>query len=152
MAKEDLKKFHELITTDPEFQEKFKAAAEKYDGEPDEEAVFEKVVLPLGKEHGLSATYDEFRDYIEAVASGAENGELAGELSEDELTQVAGGKGGGAGIGKCAIFGVGIGVGGADTPHGSGSHFGVGICIGIGAGAGSYKCFGSGEADDLVDL
>ena len=99
MAKEDHKKFQELLTSDADFQEKFRKAAEAYKGEPDEKSVFEGLLLPLAKEHGLSATYDEFKEYTRAFA-GAD-----GELSDDELAQVAGGKD--SGIGLCLLVGAG---------------------------------------------
>lgn len=83
MAKADLKKYQDLLTSDAEFQEKFKAAAEAYRGPQDEKAIFENLLLPLGQEHGLSATYKEFKEYTSSFAGGS------GELSEDELSQVA---------------------------------------------------------------
>ncbi len=102
MAKEDLKRFQELLTSDADFQEKFRKAAEAYTGEKDEKSVFDGVLLPLAKEYGLSATYEEFKEYISTFAVNAGN-----ELSEDELAQVAGGKGNGLVV--CAVVGAGIG-------------------------------------------
>ena len=145
MAKEDLRKYRDLLLTDEEFQKKFAAAAEAYKGEQTEQAVFENVMLPLGKEYGLSATYDEFKEYTAAFAGGT-----SGELSEDELAQVAGGKDGiGLGTGKCMILGVGIGGGGAMSKSPNGWYFGTGLCLGIGAGIGDYSCSGSGESNEL---
>lgn len=91
MAKADILKFRELLLKDPEFQEKFRKAAEAYKGEKDEKSVFDNVLTPLAREYGLSATYEEFQEYAGALTGGAD-----GELSEDELEQVAGGKGSGA--------------------------------------------------------
>lgn len=144
MAREDLLKYRDLLLNDSDFQKKFLAAAEKYDGDRDEKAVFDKVVLPLGKEYGLSATYEEFKEYTDTFASKA-----SAELSEDELAQVAGGKGGGLGIGKCMLFGAGIGGGGAVEKSQYGYTPGFGLCLGIGAGVGKYGCAGSGEAQEM---
>ncbi len=86
MANTDILKFKELLTADAGFQEKFKKAAESYSGAPDVKSVFDNVLLPLGKEYGLSATFDEFKGYMDSL------GNRDGELSDDELAQVAGGK------------------------------------------------------------
>ena len=43
MAKADLIKFRDLLSSDPEFREKFKKAAQVYSGEQDEKAVFEHI-------------------------------------------------------------------------------------------------------------
>lgn len=142
MVNADFKKFEELLKTDKEFQEKLQAAAENYTGEPSEEAVFENLLLPLGQEYGLSATFEEFQSYISGFA-GAEGG----ELSEEELAQVAGGKGGGgAGIGFCLIVGTGIGAGGAPDDS---TGIGGGLCAMIGLGWGGYECWGSGQSGDI---
>ncbi len=145
MAREDLLKYRDLLLNDSDFQKKFLAAAEKYDGDKDEKAVFDKVVLPLGKEYGLSATYEEFKEYTDTFAGITEP-----ELSEDELAQVAGGKGGGLIWTKCMLFGFGIGVGGATEKTSTGYDAGMGICIGIGAGGNGVSCAGSGDPIQLL--
>ena len=148
MAKADLIKFRDLLVNDPDFQEELRAAAEAYNGEQDEKSVFENLLLPLGKKHGLSATYEEFKEFTGAFA-----GDADGELSEDELSQVAGGKdGGGGGLiwTKCVLFGVGIGAGGALKRTSTGYDTGMGICIGIGAGGNGVSCAGSGDPIRLV--
>ena len=102
MQNTDLIKFKDLLTSDAEFREKFKKAAEAYDGPQDEKSVFEKLILPLAEEHGLSATYEEFKAYKDTFV-GEE-----GELSDEELEQVAGGKSEGLpGTGLCVCVGVG---------------------------------------------
>ena len=130
MAKADILKFRELLLSDAEFQEKLRKAAEAYKGETDEKAVFDNVVIPVAGEYGLSATYEEFREYAEAFSKQA-----SGELSEDELTQVAGGKG--DGVVLCVS--VGAGIGRLQTiKTKSGCFFlgmGVGICVYEGASA-----------------
>ena len=100
MAKSDLVKFRELLNTDAEFQEKLREAAASYTGEPDERAVFDNLLVPLAKAYGLSATFEEFAEYLGTFMSGGEM-----ELSEDELAMVAGGKG------ACLV------VGGSDGPE-----------------------------------
>ena len=102
MSNANLIKFRDLLASDAEFQEKFRKAAEAYDGPKDEKSVFEKLILPLAEEHGLSATYEEFSDYIDSFRG------TEGELSDDELEQVAGGKSRDkTGIGFCLIVGAG---------------------------------------------
>ena len=86
MANTDIQKFKELLAGDAGFREKFKKAAEAYTGEQDMKSVFDDLLLPLGKEYGLSATYDEFKEYTDSLTP------ADGELSEAELSQVAGGK------------------------------------------------------------
>ena len=120
MAKADISKFRELLLTDSDFQEKVRKAVEAYKGEQDEKAVFDKLLAPIAEEYGLSATYEEFREYVGAFSGGAD-----GELSEDELSQVAGGKGKGAFV--CGIIGAGVG----DTSQRNDD-----ACLFIGLGAG----------------
>ncbi len=145
MVKADLIKFRDLLVNDSDFQEELREAAEKYTGEQDEKSVFENLLLPLGQKHGLSATYDEFKEFTGAFAADAQ-----GELSEDELEQVAGGKGGGLIWTKCVLFGYGIGVGGAVEKTSTGYDTGMGICIGIGAGGNKVSCAGSGDPTSIV--
>lgn len=140
MAKGDMIRFRELLNADTEFQEKLMKAADAYTGEQNEKAVFEGLLLPLAQEYGLTATYDEFREYVSAFTAKVDS-----ELSEDELAQIAGGKGGGLGVNVCVIVGVGIGGGGGIEDN----NFGYGACILIGAGLGKYSCAGSGEIGDL---
>ena len=74
MAKADLMKFRELMFTDADFQEKLKKAGEAYTGDKSEKAVFDNVLIPLAKEYGLSATFEEFKEYIGAFTGGAGEG------------------------------------------------------------------------------
>ena len=132
---EGLKKFKELLLTDQVFQQKLKAAAESYDGEQTEEAVFNNVLIPLASEYGISASYDEYKEFI----TNPDN--LA--MSDEELVQVAGGysKGGGTGGGICAAVGFGVG-GAANEEAGT-------VCLWIGLGWGNTSCFGVGNAEGL---
>ena len=131
MAKTDISKFRELLLTDADFQEKVRKAAEAYKGEQDEKAVFDKLLTPIAEEYGLSATFEEFKEYIRAFTDGAE-----GELSDDELSQVAGGKGFGAAA--CAKAGIGIGYA---------SKGGIsGACFIFGGGSGFVACAGVGDS------
>ena len=130
---EGLKKFEELMKTDAAFQEKLKAAMESYTGEQTEEAVFDAVLVPLAKEYGISASFEEYKEYANHI-SGEDR-----ELNEDEVNQVAGGgKGGGFGLSACAI--IGIGAGGAGSESG-------GACAVIGAGYGKTDCMLIGESE-----
>ena len=121
MAKEDLNKFRELLTSDADFQTKFRIAAEQYTGEKNEKAVFDNLLKPFAEENGLSATYEEFSEFISAFSRGSDS-----EISEDELAQVAGGKGSGAFV--CGLIGGGFGsTNEYDTCVVVG--FGLGICV-----------------------
>ncbi len=137
MAKADLIRFAQLLNTDAGFQEKLRKAAENYNGEKDEKSVFENVLLPLGKEHGLSASYEEFSSFMKSLNSSE------AELSDDELEQVAGGKmkvnGAGAGYIECASIGFGFGGGIGMT--------GGGACFGVGWGNSNVACALAGETE-----
>jgi hypothetical protein len=39
-----------------------------YTGEKDEKAVFDNVLVPLAGEYGLSATYEEFKEFADALS------------------------------------------------------------------------------------
>ena len=127
---EGIKKFEELLKTDESFKAKLQAAAEAYTGEENEEAVFNGVLLPVAKEYGISASYEELKDYIGNLASTDEI------MDEEELKQIAGSKGGGFGAGVC--YGVGIGWGAAGGDGGSVA------CIVVGHGT-KYCCLGEGD-------
>ncbi len=140
MAKADIIKFMELLISDADFQEELKKAAEAYSSEQSEKAVFDNLLLPFAEKYGLSGTYEEFGEYLASFTA-----ETDRELSEDELAQIAGGKGGGLGICRCVSFGVGIGGGGTETD----CKVGMGLCILTGAGIGYWHCAGSGECEGL---
>lgn len=129
---EGIKKFRDLLLTDEKFQQKLKAAAEAYTGEQTEEAVFSEVLVPLAQEYGISATYDEFHEYVT-------NGQ---EMDKAELEQLAGGKSGGSGTTACIAIGYGIGGGGGDGTGGA--------CLAIGGGWGLVHCWGSGKTNAWV--
>lgn len=139
MAKADVLKFRELLFTDAEFREKFRKAAESYTGEKNEQAVFDNLLLPLAEEHGLSATFEEFKTFADNF------GRAEGELSDDELEQVAGGKSGGAGGFSCLGVGIGLGGGGGSN----GDEVAGGGCLALGFGLGNMTCFGEGQARHL---
>ena len=132
---EGLEKFRELLRTDEAFQEKLKTAAANYEGENTDEALFHGVIEPIASEYGVTATFDEYSEYIRTISDNS-------ELSADELKQVAGGKinGGGLVVIQCKVLGFGAGVGaGAE---------GGGLCIVIGAGSGSAACVTAGTTVD----
>ena len=91
---EGMEKFRKLLLTDEDFRNKLKAAVESYTGEKTEEAVFNNVVVPFAAQYDITATYDEFKAYLEHLA--AEDT----EMNKDEVSQVAGGS-------KDRIFGLG---------------------------------------------
>lgn len=98
---------------------------------------FDNLILPFTKEHGLSASFEEFTEYIGTFA-----GDNAGELSEDELSQVAGGKGVGIGAINCEYVGLGGGY--------AVSEDGGGVCFLVGVGKGVETCmyYGWGSLDE----
>lgn len=128
---EELKKFEELLKTDSVFQEKLKTAMESYTGEQTEQAVFGGVLVPLAKEYGISATFEEFKEYVADISTEDR------ELSEDEVNQVAGGTKG-IGIGTTACLGIGVGLGGN---YGSSTS----VCAIVGMGGGADACVGEGQ-------
>ena len=98
MAKENAKKFEELLTSDENLQTKLRAAADSYTGDKkDEKAVFDAVIVPLANEANLPFTYEEAREYA------MENRELSldeGNAAAGGNAELDGGKGG------CAIIGI----------------------------------------------
>ena len=99
MAKENVKKFLEELSTNKELQEKFMAAQKGYEAEgKGEEEIFEDIVLPIAKEAGFEFTDSEYRAIQRDVM--AEKG-----ISEEELENVSGG-------GLCLCIGFGKYLGG----------------------------------------
>ena len=137
---EDIRKLQKLLLTDEDFQNKLKAAAEAYDGEQTEEAVFNGVLVPLAAEYGITATFDEYKEYMSGLNE-LEISEL--ELSEEEMSQIAGGKPDGGGLGVTDCKGVGGGVGAL------GSSGGAGICALVGIGWGRQACITGGWSDTV---
>lgn len=131
----DLERFRNLLLTDEVFQKKLQDAASAYTGDQDEESIFNAVLVPLAEEYDISATFDEFKDYIQGL-DGV-------EMSKDELSQVAGGKadGGGVGAGICAMLGIGYGAA-------AGKEGGT-VCSVIGLGMGSSYCLTVGETGKI---
>ena len=119
MAKANVEKFYEKLAQDAALAEKLNALdkdfAEKNGASADDAAMREKaveaVIIPLAKEAGLPFTLEELKEYEQEQLK-----EM--NLSEDELDQVAGGRGKPRPEDKgkpsykaaCAIVGVGIGV------------------------------------------
>jgi len=134
---EGLKKFEELVKTDTEFQQKLVAAAENFTGDKtDEQAIFNEVLTPVAEEYGISATYEELKEYLYQTNVSQD------ELSDNELVQISGGGGKAGGIGAigCWAAGLGVGVGG-----GSGAG---GVCLVIGLGDGEYGCMVKGTSKE----
>jgi len=127
-----LKKFEELLKTDTTFQEKLKAAMENYTGEQTDEEVFDGVLIPIAKEYGISASFEEFKEYVANISTEDR------ELSEDEVNQVAGGTKG-IGFGTTACLGIGVGLGGSYSDDTS-------VCAVVGIGSGADACAGEGQS------
>jgi len=100
MSVENIKRFYDALTKDEALQDKFKALAEKYEGQkPDEEqadAICEKELLPFAKSAGYDFTLEELKEYNRDAAKPATR-----QLSEEELAAVAGG------VCVCVMFGLG---------------------------------------------
>ena len=132
MAKENVKKFLEELSTNKELQEKFMEAQKGYEAEgKGEEEIFEDIVLPIAKEAGYDFTISEYKNAQRDVI--AEKG-----ISEEELENVSGG--------WSVCWGVGISnspfsmcfTGGADCDFTSreaeGMGAGVNCCFYLGFG------------------
>lgn len=124
---EGLKRFEELVKTDTAFQEKLKVAMESYSGEQTEEAVFETVLVPLAQEYGIAASYEEYLEYMKNISNQDR------KLSEDEVSQIAGGT---KGFGSNFCYAIGFGGGSA----------GGSFCLVIGGGKGTGSCYGEGHS------
>ena len=130
----DIQKFWEMMQTDKQVQEKLRAASEAYTGEQTEEAIFEGVLVPVAKEYGISATFEEYKAFLDQLFKSQSQGKS--QLSEQELEQVAGGSGKETnyGVGAVACYGFGVGLG---NP--------TGLCVGIGVSDGRQgACMGKG--------
>lgn len=58
------------MRNDSSFQAKLRQFVEDYKGDPnDEKAVFDELLVPVAQEYGLSATYEEFRSYMDSLMS-----------------------------------------------------------------------------------
>lgn len=129
---EGLKKFQELLMTDEKFQAKLMEAVSACQGEPTEEEIFNTVLTPLAAEYGISATYDEFKEYMDSLNNR--------EINSDEVAQIAGGTSKGFGLEATACIGIGFGAGAGAGKEGGG------VCVIWGVGWGSNFCAGEGES------
>ena len=139
MAKENVKKFLEELSTNKELQEKFMEAQKGYKAEgKGEEEIFEDIVLPIAKEVGYDFTISEYRAIQRDVM--AEKG-----ISEEELENVSGGGfcfliGFGNYAGFCALIGSCVEIIDNAVADEGTQTVGVGItsCSSIGFGVGGY--------------
>ena len=114
MSQENAKKCMELMKTDEDLQKRVKDAMDAYTGDKtDAKTVFDTVLAPISKEIGYECSWED----VEALVKLSGNE----ELSEDEVSMVAGGKGGG----MCMVIGAGT-----DNPFK--------YCYGVGIGAGLW--------------
>ena len=130
---EGIKKFAELLNTDEAFRAKLKAAADHYDGEKTEEAIFNNVLVPVAAEYDISVPYEEYREFISQAADQP--------LNDKEVLQVAGGKFDAGGLGTSVCYVIGTGIGG-----GVGKNSG-GACLVLGAGWDKVICITAGTSD-----
>ena len=138
MAKENVKKFLEELSTNKELQEKFMAAQKGYEAEgKGEEDIFSDIVLPIAKEAGYEFTMSEYKNAQRDVMS--EKG-----ISEEELENVSGGGfcfllGFGKYIGACSLIGECVETNDNADDEGT-LTAGVGFtgCRSIGFGLGGY--------------
>lgn len=145
----DVREFAKLVGNDAELQNRIAAAAEQYEGEHTDQAVFQAILDPIAKEQGFDLSWEDLEQYAQELLSN----EI--ELDEDELDQIAAGaqdpnpnkdpnqknERGGVGITSCIKVGVGVGT----TLHedgnrtycifiGGGKTSGIGICLSKGWG------------------
>lgn len=133
---EDLKKMEELLMADENCRTKLKEAFESYTGENTEEEVFNNVLVPFAKEYGITASFEDFKAYIE------KKGQAVTELDASEMAQVTGGGSYDKGVGAAACFLIGAGVGVVGILN---SDFeGGNICWWVGIGEGAQACLGEG--------
>ncbi len=81
---EGIRKLMERSKTDAEFRKKVRAAIDAYSGERTEEAVFSNIFVPVAAEYGVTATFEDFKEYLESQNDS--------ELSDEETVQIAGGE------------------------------------------------------------
>ena len=134
---EGIKKFVELMNTDEAFRTKLKAAAESYNSEKTEEAIFNNVLVPVAAEYGISVPYEEYHEFISKSQDQP--------LNENEVLQIAGGKPDAGGLGATVCVAIGAGIGGA-----AGKKSG-GICVVVGAGWDKTICAGSGISEPAAE-
>jgi len=89
MDNKDFKGFLELVKTDVAVQQELKAL----EGQPYEE--FVSGFAAVGAKHGFTFTNEEVEELTDEMLGDKAFG--SGELSDEQLESVAGGKGGGAG-------------------------------------------------------
>lgn len=119
--KQDFTQFMELVKSDEALQKKLQEAGSSYAGEQTEAAAFEQVIAPIAREAGYDFTLEDLKQSVQ-------------ELNVDEMSQVAGGWGFGAGA--CKDAGLGISI--ADSENGGA------FCLVIGSGDGAVACAGKG--------
>jgi len=119
--KKEFTQFMDMVKNDELLQKKLEEAGRSYTGAQSETEVFEQIVAPIAKNAGYDFTLEDMKQSLQ-------------ELSLDEMSQVAGGWGFGAGACKDA----GLGISFADSENGGA------FCLVIGSGDGAVACAGEG--------
>jgi predicted ribosomally synthesized peptide with nif11-like leader len=105
MAKENVAKFYEALSSDAELQAKVKLVNDRYAGKDlsaeEKSKAFEEFILPIAKEAGYEFSMDELRKAEQQPGAGE-------EFSDEELAAVSGGLDMQT-IGACFLIGAGIG-------------------------------------------
>jgi len=131
---EGLTRFRKLFLTDETFQNELQAVAKDFAEGQSEEELFRDVISPLAARYGITATFDEFKAYLESLNEDR-------ELDSEEIEQIAGGGTKGVGFQACLV--VGVGLGGMEE-DGEGTDI-KGYCVGLGAGS-TGACAGHGSS------
>lgn len=115
--------FITAVNTNEEIREKVTNAAKAYKGEQTDEQIWKDVFAPIAAEEGYDVSLEEFKAFMDQTRN-------AGEISVDELEQIAGG------INACVIIGVG------DRPEATYEYSRGSVNRPLGAGACAYVGIG----------
>ena len=112
----DVSKFFELLASDKNLVKKLSDNDRTYadihkDDEVDRLKAAEEIIMPIAKEAGFNFTLKDLMDYEEK-----QNDAIDEEISEEELSQVAGGQRTLDGYGATACYWLGLGFG-ASKPY-----------------------------------
>ena len=123
MEKKDMRAFFEALSKDEAVQKALKEKELAYIGTKEHlDSIIEEILLPVANAAGYNFTLEDLLDFEKDMR-------LQGELDEDELESIAGGKV----WGVCVGFGIGYG----SSAYGTSSCFILGgaLCVVVGRGA-----------------